>query len=225
MSKTVGILGGMGPAATVDLFQKIVQHTPAAADQEHVKILIYNNPQIPPRSLEANSPLPELIRSATLLEQAGADFLVMPCHTAHLWYEGIKKSITIPFYSMIENTAQALIEKYPQQVEILLLATSTTLHSGLYQKALSRTVVKLIPPTLEQQKVVDQAIKHVKAGRLPNKPLQDLQRFLVDYQREGVSAVLGCCTEIPLMFPYFQVDMDLLDPTLMLALLAIHKAM
>ncbi|WJV29945.1 amino acid racemase [Rossellomorea sp. AcN35-11] len=103
MEKTIGILGGMGPAATVDLFQKIVANTEASRDQEHIKILIYNNPKIPPRMLvpkEGQDPVPEIIRSARLIEQAGADFIIMPCHTAHIWYDHIQRATTVPFLQL-----------------------------------------------------------------------------------------------------------------------------
>lgn len=88
---TVGILGGMGPMATVDLFAKIIECTPASVDQDHLKILIYNNPQIPSRVKAildgTESPREELIRSAQVLEKAGANLIVMPCNTAHYWYQ------------------------------------------------------------------------------------------------------------------------------------------
>ena len=108
VSKTIGILGGMGPRATVDLFEKIILNTPATKDQDHLHILINNNPQIPSRvevfMNERVNPLSALIQSASVLEKAGADFIIMPCHTAHIWIEELQKSTSVPFYNMIENT-------------------------------------------------------------------------------------------------------------------------
>ncbi len=101
MGKTVGILGGMGPLATVDLFAKIVENTPAVLDQDHLRIIIDNNPQIPPR-VEAilqggEDPLPAMVASAKLLAAAGADFIVMPCNTAHYWLDGLRAAVAVPF--------------------------------------------------------------------------------------------------------------------------------
>ncbi|WP_071395127.1 cysteate racemase [Bacillus tuaregi] len=234
MSNTIGILGGMGPYATIDLFEKIVKHTPAQKDQEHLQILIYNNPKIPPRVEAENhsfhSPLAELIKSARLLEHAGADFIIMPCHTAHIWIQEIRKAITIPFYSLIENTVEATKRQYENESRqrILLLATSTTIQAGLYQEAFkaSTSTFDIIVPQQGEQRVVDRAIMDVKAGKLENSlSIQELDKIIHFYYSNGASFVLGGCTEVPLMFPYFETNMSLIDPTLMLAIMAIQKAL
>jgi len=229
MSKTIGILGGMGPLATIDLFQKIVINTPASTDQDHLRILIYNNPKIPPRTnyldVSINSPLTELRKSAILLENAGADFIIMPCHTAHLWYEDIKKSLCIPFYSMIENTVQKLIiQKEYSNRQILLLATETTIQNKLYQNAFSNSS-KIIIPNQEEQSVVNKIIKSIKSLKIDsNQYIEELNIILSEYKKKGINVILGGCTEIPLVFPYLSNDIEKIDPTLMLALMAISKA-
>ena len=225
MSKTIGILGGMGPAATVDLFHKIILNTHVQTEQEHHRILIYNNPKIPPRT-QQDDPLTDLIKSARLLEKAGADFIIMPCNTAHIWLEQIKAAINIPFYSMIETTAETiLLEKDATNKKILLLATETTSNYGLYQKAFQHTPYEIITPTKEEQHIVDQAIKDVKLGKTSSNPyLKDLNRILNVYKENGISMLIGGCTEIPLLFHLFKVDMKMVDPTLLLAKLAVQKA-
>lgn len=226
MSKTIGILGGMGPAATMDLFHKIILNTPVQTEQDHHRIIIYNNPKIPPRTQHSN-PLPELIKSAILLEKAGADFIIMPCNTAHIWLEQIKAAIKIPFFSIIENTVESmLLEKDTTNKKILLLATETTINYGLYQKAFNHTPYEIITPNKEEQNFIDNAIKNVKAGKLAsNQYLQDLNRILDGYKESGISVILGGCTEIPLLFHLFKVDLKMVDPTLLLAKLAVQKAM
>src|SRR5699024_10166329 len=108
--KTLGILGGMGPLATVKLFEKIVSLTHANKDQEHIHTIIDSNINIPHRSRyilgNGDDPLNELIKSAKRLENAGADFLVMPCNTAHYFYDKIVAVMNIPFLNMIEETAK-----------------------------------------------------------------------------------------------------------------------
>ncbi|MBT2618649.1 aspartate/glutamate racemase family protein [Bacillus sp. ISL-78] len=230
MQKTIGILGGMGPYATLDLFHKIILNTPAQIDQDHLQIIIYNNPKIPPRIQDVNqsstSPLPELIKSAITLEQAGADFIIMPCHTAHIWINEVKKAINIPFYSMIKNTVQATIREYESLVKkkILLLATETTINTRLYQSAFENSPFETIIPDEKEQEVVDNAIKNVKGGKLKNNQyIYELNQIINHYNEKGISMLIGCCTEVPLMFPYFNRVMKMIDPTLMLAIMAIKK--
>lgn len=151
----------------------------------------------------------------------------MPCHSAHVWFNEVKNAVTIPFYSIIENTVQTILEqKIQAHKKIVVLATKTTINSGLYQKAFKNSPFKIITPRVEEQQVVDNAIKSVKTGKLKTNPyIPKLNQFLKNYKNKGVSMLLGCCTEVPLMFPYLEVDIEMLDPTLMLAQMAIKKAM
>ncbi|MGR3766305.1 aspartate/glutamate racemase family protein [Rossellomorea sp. NS-SX7] len=226
MSKTIGILGGMGPAATLDLFNKIILNTPVQSDQEHHRIIIYNNPKIPPRT-QQSQPLPELIKSAILLEKAGADFIIMPCNSAHIWLEQIKAVIHIPFYSIIETTVESILseeEAFPNK-KILLLATETTINNRLYQKAFHHTPYEIIIPMKEEQRIIDNAIKEVKLGKISsNQYVKELNRILHVYKEIGISVIIGGCTEIPLLFHLFNADMKMIDPTLLLAKLAVQKA-
>ncbi|KGX93714.1 aspartate racemase [Pontibacillus halophilus JSM 076056 = DSM 19796] len=226
----MGILGGMGPYATVDIFKKIVTNTDARNDQEHLKIIIYNNPTIPPRILDSttiNTPLPELIESAQILERAGASFIVMPCHTAHIWYEQIKNAIKIPIYSLIHETTARIKESYRNapNKSLLLLATQHTLYSGLYQDAFSDSEFKLIIPNAHEQELVDKTIARVKKGQLNKETVLELNDMINSFYAQGVSMLMGCCTEIPLMYPFFKTEITLLDPTLLFAKFAIQEAL
>lgn len=217
----------MGPSATVDLFNKIISNTPAISDQDHLHIIINNNPKIPPRSnaliTGSETPLPELIKGAKLLQTAGADFIIMPCNTAHIWYQEISNSITIPFYNMITNTVdQTIIQMNEKNPSILLLATHTTIKTRLYQNAFQQTAVTLLIPSISQQLVVNEAISSVKAGFVKTNPyLQELNKMVGDYSNKGVTHILGGCSELPLLFPYLNEKINKLDPTLMLAQFAV----
>jgi len=229
MSKTIGILGGMGPMATVDLFEKIVRMTPASTDQEHHRILIYNNPKIPSRMAaglnKGPSPLPELIKTAKCLEQAGADFLIMPCHTAHIWLEEIQAEIHIPIISLIENTADYIKQHYPHlSGRILLLSSRATIKHGLYQSALQSRGLEIHIPTLHEQQIIESAIGQVKASSLDPSILIPFHDLLNQYYEKGILALLGGCTEIPLLFPKLHLALEKLDPTIMLAERAINLA-
>jgi len=102
--KIIGILGGMGPEATLDLFHKIIKLTYAEKDQDHLRIIIDNNPKIPDRtdaiSGTGKDPLPKLIVTAQILEKAGADFIIIPCNTAHYFISEIQQSIKIPILTL-----------------------------------------------------------------------------------------------------------------------------
>ncbi|MBW8352065.1 amino acid racemase [Bacillus sp. IITD106] len=231
VEKTIGILGGMGPYATIDLFHKIVTNTPASIDQDHLKIIIYNNPKIPSRmeafNKGAKSPLQDLIKSALVLECGGADFIIIACNSAHIWLDELRRNVNIPFYSMIENTVQHLLGcKSSTNEKILLFATESTIQHQLYQNAFKGSPYKIVVPNKEEQKVVNHAINDVKTGKIKASfYIKYLNQMIEKYQSEGVSMIIGGCTEIPLLFPYFETDIELVDPTYLLAKLAIKKSM
>lgn len=221
----------MGPLATVDVFRKIIANTPARKDQDHLHIIINNNPKIPPRitglNLGSKTPIPELIKAAQMLQDAGADFIIMPCNTAHIWYQEISTSINIPIYSMIKNTVdQTLIQINEKNAKVLLLATQTTIKTKLYQKAFQETPVNLIIPSLAEQLVINEAINSVKAGLINTNPyLEELDKMLDKYAYKDVRHALGGCSELPLLFPFLNENINKLDPTLMLAQFAVSTAL
>ncbi len=230
MSKTVGILGGMGPLATVDLFAKIVENTPAVLDQDHLRIIIDNNPHIPPR-VEAimqggEDPLPAMAASAKLLAAAGADFIVMPCNTAHYWLAELQAAVDIPFYGMIDNAAAYMAANHrPLSGRVLLLATEANIRLGLYQRAFASEGLELRLPNQDEQALLDKAVRRVKAGELATNPyLGDINAMLARHASAGVAAVLAGCTEVPLLFPYFSGPLERFDATLLLARMVVARA-
>lgn len=228
---TVGILGGMGPMATADLFTKIIQCTPARTDQEHLKIIVYDNPQIPSRVdaiLDgAESPENELIRSAQLLEKAGADILVMPCNTAHYWYNNIQSAIHIKLIHMIDNTAIYIKnQEITDFGKIMLFATSATVKTQMYQKAFAAQNVGLLVPDSEEQKIVAAAIDEVKSGQVEhNSHIQAIEKVIAKYQTQGVHSFIAGCTEIPLLFKHIHGDYRPVDPTELLAQEVVKRAL
>ena len=134
--KVVGILGGMGPEATVDFFAKVIALTPANRDQDHLRIIIYNNPKIPDRIeailKEDKSLLPMLVETAKTLERAGVDFIVIPCNTVHYFYEDLTREISIPILHVIREVAYAVKASLPRCERLGLLATTGTIAGSLY---------------------------------------------------------------------------------------------
>jgi aspartate racemase len=172
------------------------------------------------------NPLPALIQSALVLEKAGADFIIMPCHTAHIWIEELQKSTSIPFYNMIENTVSYIIENQPNTEKILILATPTTIEKQLYQKLFQKNNLHFIVPSMSEQQIIYSSILKVKSGYIKDNPYIDsLNAILSSYKKKGVALLLAACTEIPLLYPFLSKDIEILDSTLMLAKMAIQKAL
>jgi aspartate racemase len=230
--KIIGILGGMGPEATIDLFIKIVEGTQARKDQDHLRILIDNNPKIPDRTLalqgKGPSPLIQLIRSAKVLEKAGADFIVIPCVTAHYYYGSLRKRAKIPILHIVEETLKHIQAKLKGIRRIGLLATTGTIQTGLFQKAFSNHIIELILPTPEvQKKWVMEAI-YGKKGVKAIGPSEHSKYLILKASegliKQGAQAIIAGCTEVPLVLKEGDLSVPVIDPISILAKAAIEKA-
>lgn len=227
--KVIGILGGMGPMATVDLISKIIEQTQVITEQDHLRMLIYNNPKIPSR-IDAfkpgnPSPLPELVRTAVTLEKAGADYIMIPCHSAHYWLNEIQQSISIPIYSIIDCTVEN-IQLRKNVKNILLIATETTLRSGLYQQALNKLPLQLILPDPNEQERIQHIIHMIKTNSFSlNNGIIDLRDMLNEYKNKGVHTVIAGCTEIPLIINRLDHEFEFIDPSLILARKAVQLSL
>lgn len=230
--KIIGILGGMGPEATIDLFTKIVKGTKVKKDQDHLRLLIDNNPKIPDRTLaiqgKGPSPLPQLIRSAKLLEKAGADFIIIPCVTAHYYYESLKKEVRIPILHIIEETVKFVGQKYKEVQKLGLIATTGTLQTGLFQKAFASTGIKLIFPSNEIQKRCIMKAIYGKKGIKVIGPSEESRILILEAAEslifEGAQAIITGCTEVPLVLKDGDISIPVIDPVSILAQAAIAKA-
>lgn len=224
--KTIGIIGGMGPLATADLFEKIVGHTKAACDQEHLHVVIDSNTNIPDRTAAllhgGADPLPELVKSAGRLEKMGADVLIMPCNTAHNYYDGIAAAVSVPVLHMVRLTAQALVERGVKKAG--LLATDGTVRTGIYQKSFAGSGVELLTPDeVGQRAVMEMIYQGVKAGDMAfdaQPARQAMERLLA----AGAEVLILGCTELPLAVKLYGIALPAVDPTLELALEAIRFA-
>jgi aspartate racemase len=198
----IGVIGGLGPLATADFVNKVIAATPAEHDEEHVPLLISNDPRIPRRPaaiLEAGeSPLPRLRNIRDRLIAAGATALVMPCNTAHHWHAALSADCALPFPSIIEVACDAAAARTPRGAGIGLVATRATLATGLFERALAARSRQVVLPT---DSVLDgamvPAIAHVKAGRLAQAgPLMNSAvQSLLD---RGAQVVILACTEAPI---------------------------
>ena len=201
MSKTIGVIGGMGPAATVDFFGKLLEATPAERDQDHLRVLIDSNPRVPDRNAaiagRGPSPAPKLAEAARGLERAGADVLVIACNTAHAFADEIQAATTIPLLSMIDATADAAMENKPWRVGVL--AADGCRRAGLYQRAFEARNVEALFLNDEGQQEFMQLLYRIKAGDVGDATQRAMERLAISLNARGAQAVIAACTEVPLV--------------------------
>lgn len=220
--KIIGIIGGMGPMATCDLFSKIIMSTQAHRDQEHVHLIIDNDTDIPDRSAhilgQGEDPVPEIKMVIQTLIIDGAEILAMPCNTAHYYYPLLKayaKNLNpeIEFVHMIDEVAikcQSLGYK-----RLLLLSTLGTYKSGLYKEFFEGKGIDLIYPVTNSRQIVMDAIYAYKNNESIDK--EDLKGLLNYGQDQAVDGIILGCTELPLIISAHETSLPLIDPALILA--------
>lgn len=227
----VGVLGGMGPLATVDFMRKIVEATPASADQGHVPLLVSSIPQVPDRTAAfrgvGESPVASMIRSGQRLVVAGAQLVVIPCNTAHLWFGEVRDALGLPMLHLVDAAIDEVHQNVADGAKVGLLATDATLASGLYVNRCSvdgRTVNWLMPTATEMLERVMPGITAVKAGHLDagRDLLIDAARAL---RERGAKALVLGCTEIPLVVDAAGAGMPVIDATAALARQAVSWAL
>ena len=226
MKKSLGILGGMGPMATVDLFKKVVANTKADSDNAHIRIFIDNNAQIPDRTAAILSggadPIPAMAESAKNLEACGADCIIIPCNTAHYFVPRLQELTKLPIISMIEETAKECARSLPGKVAGLL-GTTGTLQTGLYNAALDRAEVKYLVPDAECQTALMRVIYDgVKADADPQTYRRDMELVVRTLRHQGADYFVLACTELPLAFDALRLPVATVDPTMVLARAAIR---
>lgn len=219
--KILGIIGGMGPMATADLFIKIIEMTDADCDGGHLHILIDNNTDIPDRTQSilsgSDAPLRFMAESAERLMAQGADILVISCHTAHYYYDSLQRLCRVPILNMLGVLAQAARSAGYRQLG--LLATDGVVQSGIYDSAFHGTGIELIYPDPEGQEALMRLIyRQVKAGKPAD--VSALEPCLDGMASRGAEAFILGCTELPLVFSD-RPGRRFIDPTLLLAKAAI----
>jgi aspartate racemase len=218
--RRVGILGGMGPAATVDLMAKVLAATPARRDEDHVPLIVWNVPQVPSRPAalrgDGPSPLPAMLEGARFLQGAGATALAIACNTAHHWADALQRAVSIPVLHIADAAVAELMARKPPPAAAGLLGTRETLRSGIYQGRMAAHGIPAVEPDEAMQAAIERAIADVKAGEMDRAcaafiPVADA---LVE---RGAQALVLACTELPLLPCPAGLRPRLLDPTLALA--------
>ncbi|MFC8190712.1 aspartate/glutamate racemase family protein [Cellulomonas sp. NPDC057328] len=214
MSGEVGVIGGVGPAATVSFLDLVVRHTDAGRDQDHVDMVVLQHASIPDRTAyilgdSADDPGPVMAADARRLEALGVDFVVVPCNTAHHFTDEMAAAVTVPVLSIVHETVDEVAAR-PGTSTVGLLATSGTLASGVYQRAAEERGLTVLEPDADDQRVVMGIIyDQVKAGRPADvDALRGVAGRLAD---RGADVVVLGCTELSVV----ALEHDLLaDPLL-----------
>jgi aspartate racemase len=220
----LGVLGGMGPMATVDFLAKFVARTPAANDQGHIPFLVSSNPHIPNRTnailQNGPSPFAEMAKGIALLERAGATALAIPCNTAHHWYEDLQATTRVPIIHIVDAVVNALRARSLPAGRIGLLATRGTIHARVYERRLERQGLETIVPDEYDQQRLMAAIDAVKAGETRDGS-RTVSSVAAELRRRGAGAVIVACTELPLLVRQ-NAERDMVDATESLALACVR---
>lgn len=216
-TKTVGVLGGMGPAATLDFFARVLAATNAGTDQDHLRLIIDCNPKLPNRNdaIAGSGPSPgaELAAMARGLEQAGAELLVMPCNTAHAFLTDIKSATALPVISIIDVTVAATVSVAPNASSVGLLAAEGCIKAGLYQSAFAKLGVATLTPEAKAQELFMRTLYRIKAGDLDASVKADMREIADGLAAAGARAIVAGCTEVPLVLTPADTAKPLIDST------------
>ncbi len=197
-SKLVGVLGGVGPMATVYFEQMVLELTEASCDQEHLNMLVYNHAAIPDRTAfllgeSKRSPLFDMAQDAQMLARAGCDFLVLPCNTAHFFHEHIQNAVSIPLLNIIEETVKVCAARGARRIGVL--ATAGTVVTDTYGLVSRRFGLESVYPDAATQKQVMAVIyDRIKAG----KPVRakEMAALYARMREDDCDAIVLGCTEL-----------------------------
>jgi len=201
MEKIVGILGGMGPEATVDLMQRIIQLTPALDDRDHIRCIVDNNPKVPSRIKaiiegDGEDPGPCMAEMAGKLESWGADFLVIACNTAHYYYDAVQQAVHIPVINMIDLVSHHVKVNFPEQNKIGILASPAVAMTGLYSKRFKKFGIKDIWPDPDYQASLFKVIKEIKKGNTGSTVRDAYEKVCEHLLKKDIKTAIIACTEL-----------------------------
>ncbi|MDB5421913.1 MAG: aspartate racemase [Brevundimonas sp.] len=218
MSRILGVLGGMGPAATVGFLAQIQALTPAQGDADHIRVLMDMNPQVPDRNRTPDQAEAVLAEMAARLKAAGAEILAMPCNTAHAQAAGIRAA-GLPFIDMIAETTAAVVASGANSVGILATPGGEALYVAAFQAA-GVTPVLLEGPDREAFMARIYGVKAGEVGEAGRARMKELAAGLV---ARGAEGIVAGCTEVPLLLAQGDVSVPLTDSAEVLARVCVAR--
>ena len=219
----------MGPEAGCRFYLRLIRLTPARHDQEHLPVILYSQPRIPDRTdsifNQGPSPLPQLQEAVRKLQLWGADFIAIPCNTAHCFYSQVQAAVTIPVLHIVKETAAAVREQFSSQLSpIGLLATQATLRTGLYQQEMKRIGLLPVLPSAEHRELLQHAILSIKVGQ-QEEPAHTIQLVMEALSDSGAEALIFGCTELGLLSSLLNPPCPVFDSADLLAQATIRLAL
>ena len=229
--KIIGIVGGMGPEATLDLYGEILRATPAQKDQDHLRVIIDSNPKIPDRTPAITgagvSPVPAMAISCRAVAMAGADFVIIPCISAHFFLDELQQQIEVPILSAFDVVSVHIVDHHPDVQTVGLLATSGTINGGRFAACLADHGIVAIAPDGDHQERLMTAIYQIKGSRDPAVRAQcraDLIAAARHVIAKGAQGIIAGCTEIPLELQPQDLTVPLFNSLQILATAAVKNA-
>ena len=227
----IGILGGMGTQAGLDFCSKLAKLNRGKADQKYPLFILYNKANIPDRKRNLkkyNKVLKSLIHGCKFLQKNKCKFIVIPCNTAHYWFDDLQKKIRIPIISMPKVVYFNAVKTCKKNSKIGLLATDGTLKTGIYNKFFDKNYKLINPNKFIQSRNVNKAIRLVKMGKIreAEKAIKPAVNYLI--KKKCKKIILGC-TELPIaIFAYksfkkAKLSKTFMDPNLILAEASMKK--
>lgn len=227
--KVVGLLGGMGPEATIDIFQKIVKITNAKKDEDHLRIIVDNNPKMPSRQdailKGTENPGPMMAMTAQNLQKAGADFIIICANTAHYFYDYVRDSVEIDVLHIIDETVNETKNFNKLIKKVGILATTGAMKANVFQSSFNKQKIEIIElPNYLQDKIQDSVFSYKYNGQ-NEKNVDNLIEVINYLIKSGAEAIIMGCTEIPIILKdTTTIAVPLLDPNEIIANIAVKYA-
>jgi aspartate racemase len=210
--RTIGVIGGMGPAATADFMARLVMGTAAARDSDHPRVLVDSNPYVPDRNAAiagtGPSPGPVLAAMAARLIAQGAEVLAMPCNAAHGWADAVRTVAGPRFVDIIDTAIAAAMQHNPRRIGVI--AIGATLDGRLYDRA-------PVPVIAADRLTVQPLVNRIKAGDTGPAVTTDMAAIAAGLVANGADVIIAACTEVPLVLGAADVAVPLVDATAALA--------
>ena len=224
--KSIGIVGGLGPQATIDMYQEIINNTVAKTDQEHIPVFISSIPHAPSRVKailnNGETPVPDITKAISDLKRVGAEIIIIACNTAHYFQDEIEEKSNTKILSMVDETLDLISTSYPNIKKVGLLGTNATIISGIFDKHNEIEILK--PSNTTQENCVDKSIKLIKAGFIDNYTKSLLLEAIFELKNNGAEAIILGCTELPLILKDSDTNIPLINPTKIVAKKAVEIA-
>ena len=229
MEKIAGILGGMGPEATVDLMRRIIKNTPAQDDIDHIRCLVDNNPKVPSRIKAliegtGENPGPAMAEMARKLELWGADFLCIACNTAHAYFPYVRDAVSIPVLNMIALASDEAVKAVANPSRIGILASPAVRTTRLYADVLQSRGVEAVHPDADQEQALLRVIKEIKKGNTGSDVKKALAAVIDSLRSKGVQVAIAACTELGIVMEQEQYGIGMVDASEVLAKAVVEHA-